>query len=537
MVLSDWLFDPSGLTPHGFCLSWLPGLIFLHAGSDAVIGLAYLSIPVALASFARQRTDLAYGWVAYLFVAFILACGATHILSILTLWVPAYGFEGIVKAITAVLSLITAVLLWPLIPRLVAVPSAEQLQKLNSQLATSIGAHQAALALLQASDLSLRTVNKELEARVEERTRDLETVNESLFSAMRALAQTEAEYRASFESAAVGKVLAEPLSRRIVRVNRAFAEMLNCEPWDLVGSNGAELTFRDDQADDRIEYGRLLNNEIDVLVREKRYIRRDGSTFWVRVTAKMSRGLHSGEPDLLIGTVENIDGRHQAEEHLLAANQELQKLVAEHTVALSQRGLLLRELYHRVKNNLQIVDGLLTMQARKVADPEARRVLLGLRHRIFALGLVHHQLMGSTDFKTFDVQHFLRELTHNIIDGSGSDKVGVEIDSAPLTVDLDFALPLGLMVTELLTNSLKHAFPSGEGVIRVKLALLEDAKVMLSVSDDGRSLEVNGKARESQSGIGMHLIKGLVAQMGGTMKVRTDVGTTTEIHLSAPTLP
>jgi two-component sensor histidine kinase len=71
----------------------------------------------------------------------------------------------------------------------------------------------------------------------------------------------------------------------------------------------------------------------------------------------------------------------------------------------------------------------------------------------------------------------------------------------------------------------------------VKLAILEDAKVMLSVSDDGRSLEVNGKARESQSGIGMHLIKGLVAQMGGTMKVRTDVGTTTEIHLSAPTLP
>jgi PAS domain-containing protein len=267
MSFSDWLFDPSGLTPHGFCLSWLPGLIFLHAGSDAVIGLAYLSIPIALISFARQRTDLAYGWIAYLFVAFILACGATHLLSILTLWVPAYGVEGIVKGITAVLSLATATLLWPLIPRLVAVPTSEQLLKLNSQLASSVGAHQSALVLLQESDVRLRTLNKGLEARVLERTHDLETANQSLSQTMQTLAQTEAEYRASFEGAAVGKMLAEPLTRRIVRVNRALADMLGCEPHELVGGNAAELTVRDDQAEDALEYGRLLNNEIDVLVR------------------------------------------------------------------------------------------------------------------------------------------------------------------------------------------------------------------------------------------------------------------------------
>src|SRR6201996_5455532 len=96
MSISEWLFNPSGLTPHGFCLLWAPGLIFLHAASDAVIGLAYFSIPLALASFSAQRKDLEYGWVAYLFVAFILACGMTHLMSILTLWVPAYGIEGII---------------------------------------------------------------------------------------------------------------------------------------------------------------------------------------------------------------------------------------------------------------------------------------------------------------------------------------------------------------------------------------------------------------------------------------------------------
>src|ERR1700740_1612360 len=112
MSLQDWLLDPSGLTPHGFCLSWAPGLIALHAGSDAMIGLAYLSIPLALAAFVGQRRDIEYGWVAYLFVAFILACGATHLLSILTLWVPAYGIEGLVKAATAIPSIGTAAVLW-----------------------------------------------------------------------------------------------------------------------------------------------------------------------------------------------------------------------------------------------------------------------------------------------------------------------------------------------------------------------------------------------------------------------------------------
>ncbi|MDB5437358.1 MAG: signal transduction histidine kinase, partial [Phenylobacterium sp.] len=98
----NWLLNPSGLTPHGFCLSWAPGLVALHAGSDAAIGLAYFSIPVALAWFIRERRDLRqYAWMGMLFGAFILACGTTHLFSILTLWVPAYGIEGLVKLLTA----------------------------------------------------------------------------------------------------------------------------------------------------------------------------------------------------------------------------------------------------------------------------------------------------------------------------------------------------------------------------------------------------------------------------------------------------
>jgi hypothetical protein len=118
MSIWDWLFNPSGLTAHGFCLAWAPGLVGLHVASDAIIGLAYFSIPLAIAAFVARRPDIKYSWVAYLFVAFILACGATHFFSIFTLWVPVYGLEGVVKAITAVLSIATAALLWPLIPKL-----------------------------------------------------------------------------------------------------------------------------------------------------------------------------------------------------------------------------------------------------------------------------------------------------------------------------------------------------------------------------------------------------------------------------------
>src|SRR5271155_4156050 len=99
-VLSNWLFDSSGLTAHGFCLLWEPGLIWTYALSDALICLAYFSIPVALVIVARFRSDLFFRPLLWLFAAFILLCGTTHWLALGTHWVPAYGFGGIVKAAT-----------------------------------------------------------------------------------------------------------------------------------------------------------------------------------------------------------------------------------------------------------------------------------------------------------------------------------------------------------------------------------------------------------------------------------------------------
>jgi len=143
------LGDSSTLSPHGICLLWEPELIWLHVLSDAVIAASYFSIPFALAIIVSKRRDFQFGWVAWAFATFILACGLTHFFSIYTLWVPIYGIEGIVKAITAAASIVTAVMLWPLIPKVLAIPSAEQLHEAHVALEEEGKQRRASETLLQ----------------------------------------------------------------------------------------------------------------------------------------------------------------------------------------------------------------------------------------------------------------------------------------------------------------------------------------------------------------------------------------------------
>jgi signal transduction histidine kinase/ActR/RegA family two-component response regulator len=154
------LLDPSGFTPHGFCLLWDPGLIWLHAISDGLIGLSYYSIPVALIYFVNKRRDIAFGWIFWLFAGFILACGTTHFLAILTLWQPAYWLDGAVKLVTAVISIAAAIVLWPLIPRALALPSPQILREANESLAQQIAERDRAEVALRVSESRLRQAQK-----------------------------------------------------------------------------------------------------------------------------------------------------------------------------------------------------------------------------------------------------------------------------------------------------------------------------------------------------------------------------------------
>ena len=131
-----WEFlSKEGFQPHGMCLLWRSDVFWAHSWPDAAIALAYLSIPLAIVYFAFRRPDIAYGWILYLFGTFIVACGITHLFGIWTMWVPDYGVEAAVKIGTAAVSLATAVALWPLMPKLLAVPSPRLLEQKNRLLA------------------------------------------------------------------------------------------------------------------------------------------------------------------------------------------------------------------------------------------------------------------------------------------------------------------------------------------------------------------------------------------------------------------
>ncbi len=142
------LFESESLAPHGICLLWRPELVWTHVVSDALIGTAYFSIPLALGYFVRKRRDLAFSWMFWCFAVFILACGATHFFSIWTLWRPDYGTEAVLKAVTALASVMTAAALWPLIPQALALPSPHQLRVLNEALAEGIRERDRALEAL-----------------------------------------------------------------------------------------------------------------------------------------------------------------------------------------------------------------------------------------------------------------------------------------------------------------------------------------------------------------------------------------------------
>ena len=148
--------------PHGYCLRWDSDVLWVHVISDALIALSYLSIPVLLVMVARRRKDIPFNWIFAAFSIFILACGATHAFSIVTIWKPLYRVEGVLKAITAIVSVITAILLARLIPTLLKIPSTEQLHEANRALAQHIHEKEVVEAELHRSQEQLQLLNQGL---------------------------------------------------------------------------------------------------------------------------------------------------------------------------------------------------------------------------------------------------------------------------------------------------------------------------------------------------------------------------------------
>ncbi|MEA5604889.1 ATP-binding protein [Nostoc sp. UHCC 0252] len=175
-IISEFwsIFFASGsFIPHGHCYLWQTNLVWLHILSDAFTALAYYSIPATLFYFVRKRQDLPFDWIFLLFSAFIVACGTTHLIEIWTLWHPTYWVSGFVKAVTAIISVITAVQLVSLLPQALALPSPAQLEQANQELQTQI-------AERLRIETELRKYQNRLEEMVAVRTNEITKTNEQL---------------------------------------------------------------------------------------------------------------------------------------------------------------------------------------------------------------------------------------------------------------------------------------------------------------------------------------------------------------------
>jgi signal transduction histidine kinase len=248
----DFLYN-EGFQPHGFCLLWAPQLFWIHIAADALTAAAYLSIPVAMLYLARRRADIRYSWLLLLFAAFIVACGATHLMAIWTMWVPAYGAQAMVKLATAAISVATAAVLWPLMPRLLALPSARQLEEKNQQL-------EAEVVRRETAERRLRGLNQELEARVSTRTAELEATVAEL-QAARAAAESANAAKSEF-LATVSHEVRTPLNGVIGMLTLLRLQPLNAEQEHGVAvaheSARGLVTMLDDLLDlARIEAGGL----------------------------------------------------------------------------------------------------------------------------------------------------------------------------------------------------------------------------------------------------------------------------------------
>ena len=162
--LISGIFSDAGFLPHGHCFLWQPDLLWLNVVSDGLITLAYFSIPLTLLYFVRRRADLKFDWMFICFAVFILACGTTHLIDIITVWYPYYWLAGSVKAITAMASIPTAWLLVKLVPFALAMPSPSDLENVNRKMAVEILERKRIEHSLHQKNLDLATLNMELEA-------------------------------------------------------------------------------------------------------------------------------------------------------------------------------------------------------------------------------------------------------------------------------------------------------------------------------------------------------------------------------------
>ncbi len=408
MTALDWLFDTARFTPHGFCLLWRPDLVIMHVVSDTVIALSYFAIPVAIYIFVQRRLDLEpeHRRIALLFAAFITACGLTHIAAIVTLWAPYYGIQALIKAATAVVSLVTAAALPLLLPKLLALPSPRTLQSANDSLAAEVAAHQATLAELNAAQA-------ELARQLSDRDEDLRIANHR------------------FESALTNSPITVFEQDDQLRYTWVYNLPDVLQAVDILG--GTEANFMDPASAAVVQEVKRKALATGERQRAQVNIEINGHSAWFDLQVR-PMVLRDGRPGVVASSID-ISLPKQQENHLQ---------------------LVMRELNHRSKNLLTIVQSIARQSAVGLDVPKA--FLNRLSERLQALASAHDVLVEQ-NWLGADLRSVIVGQLHPHLQ---ADAPRVRLEGAPFELSPNIAHYVAMAMHELGANAAKYGALSNE---------------------------------------------------------------------------
>jgi PAS domain S-box-containing protein len=321
--------------------------------------------------------------------------------------------------------------------------------------------------------------------------------------AEKALRESEERFRRLLEATEEGIAIHD--NGLILDTNERLAAIFGYELYEIVGMNIVELTAP--QSRDNV-----IKNIISGYDRpfEASAIRKDGSQFPVEI---IGRAAHYQGKEAKVSIIRDISERIRVEEALRAS--------------VAEKEVLIKEIHHRVKNNLQIISSLLKLQSATVKTAEAQKYLKISRDRVQSMAFIHDKLFHSKELTNIDFSGYVRQLTSHLLNSYGvkPDKIKLNLKAENVFLDIDTAVPCGLLVNELVSNCLKHAFPNGmNGEIDIEIVHDSENKINLTVKDNGVGFA--GDYHEIRSGsLGLQLIDSLSRQLGGTVSFETQNGT------------
>ena len=325
----------------------------------------------------------------------------------------------------------------------------------------------------------------------------------------KALSESEKKYRALYEdnpsmyfTVDVGGVLHS--------VNQYGCEQLGYMSEELIGKSFLKLFQEKDKETALNSLKICASNLGEVFHWEICKVRKDGSVIWVKDSA---RAIRKNNGNIVIFIVsEDVTERKQAEDKLKDS--------------LCEKEVLLREIHHRVKNNMQIISSLLSLQSKYVKDIKDKELFEESRNRVRSMAIIHEKVYQSEDLSNINFSTYLPEVVYSISNYYMlHHRINILVDVEDVSLNIETAIPCGLIVNELLTNSLKHAFPNKRhGNVEIKLCTDESGEITLIVRDDGVGFP-EGIDFEKTESLGLRLVDVLMKQLGGTINVNYGDGT------------